>query len=119
MSAEEAEDGAREGEDETATGSHGAGGEERKGLNAMQSFIAERELDEQRVVEAEAKVAELTRRMDEEERVTNARLAAVEVNREDVEVLKREFNLDDKAAERRIRECGGDALKAIHVLLEE
>lgn len=44
-------------------------------------------------------------------------LAAVKVNKEDIDVIASEFEMDKKAAERRLRENGGDLEKALHALL--
>jgi len=87
--------------------------------NQMKRFVAERELEELRVETAMATVVEVGRQRDEKEKAEADRLAAVEVSKEDVGVLMREFGLEEKTAERRIRECGGDAVKAIQALLEE
>ena len=44
-------------------------------------------------------------------------LAAVKINKEDVDVIANEFEMDKKAAERRLRENGGDLEKALQSLL--
>lgn len=44
-------------------------------------------------------------------------LAAVKVTKEDIDVIALEFEMDKKAAERRLRECNGDLHAALKSLL--
>lgn len=44
-------------------------------------------------------------------------LASVKISKEDVEVLAEQVEVDAKAAERRLRECGGDLGKALRSFL--
>lgn len=44
-------------------------------------------------------------------------LAAVKVSKEDVQVIVTEFEIDDRKAERRLRECGGDLGAALKSFL--
>jgi hypothetical protein len=52
----------------------------------------------------------------EAQRQREKELAAVKIVKEDVDVIALEFEMDKKAAERRLRECNGilhDALKSL------
>ena len=44
-------------------------------------------------------------------------LAAVKISKEDVEVIALELELDKKASERRLRECGGSLHEALKLVL--
>jgi NACalpha-BTF3-like transcription factor len=46
-------------------------------------------------------------------------LASVKISKEDVEVLAEQVEVDAKAAERRLRECGGDLGKALRSFLPQ
>lgn len=46
-------------------------------------------------------------------------LAAVSVKDEDVALLQKEFDLEKNAADRALREAGGDAMKAISSLMQQ
>ena len=45
-------------------------------------------------------------------------LAAVKVAKEDIELIASEYEIDRKAAERRLRECRGDLRAALQSFLE-
>ncbi len=44
-------------------------------------------------------------------------LASVKISKDDVEVLAEQVEVDAKAAERRLRECGGDLARALRSYL--
>lgn len=54
----------------------------------------------------------------EARRARERELAAVKVAAADIELLAQEFEIDKRKAERRLRECKGDAKTAIESLLE-
>ncbi len=97
------------------------GAEQAAALGALTDAAAEREVgdggDQAAVRAAIEALASARRERAEAERARERALAAVKVRQEDVDVIAAEFELDKKAAERRLREAGGDARAAIDALL--
>ena len=96
-------------------------GEQGKALDTLTDRIPERELsNSQKVQEA---MARLIAEEEERAKALKARekeLAAVKLSDPaDVELVAAELELDKKAAERRLREHGGDVLAALRTFVHE
>lgn len=75
-------------------------------------------MDSREIQRAMAELAELEKQQQEARRQREKELAAVKVQQADVALIAKEFELDLKKAERRLRECGGDVRAALVALLE-
>ena len=74
-------------------------------------------MDKTRIQQAMARLAQAEQGRLEAQRAAERELAGVKVPKEAVEALASEFELDKKAAERRLRECKGDLRAAIESYL--
>ena len=77
-----------------------------------------RAADTSKIQHAMAALAAQQRASQESQRQRDRELAAVKVAQEDIELLVAEFELDKKAAERKLRENKGDAKATIEALLQ-
>lgn len=93
------------------------GREAAEALNKMTDKGPERQMDEGKVQQAMQALAEAQRASKDAERQRERELAAVKVAAADVEVLATELELDKKAAERSLREAGGDLRRALEAYL--
>eukprot|EP00887_Chlorella_sp_A99_P006470 scaffold3.g6470.t1 len=98
------------------------GAEEAAALDKVTDRVEEKEIkaqvDSSRVREAMAKLAETEKAAQEARRARERELAAVKVQQADVDLICREFELDKRRAETKLRECGGDVKAALTALLE-
>ena len=53
----------------------------------------------------------------EAQRQRERELATVKISKEDIDVVALAFEMDKKAAERKLRECGGSLLEALKACL--
>lgn len=86
---------------------------EARQLDSLTDHVSERELSGDRVKAALEKLASEGAAKAEEAAKREKALAAVKVADADVAVLAQELELDKKAADRRLREHGGDLKKAL------
>lgn len=77
-----------------------------------------RAADTSKISQAMAALAAQQHASLEAQRQRDRELAAVKVAQEDIELLVAEFELDKKAAERKLRENKGDAKLTIEALLQ-
>jgi NACalpha-BTF3-like transcription factor len=73
--------------------------------------------DTSKIAQAMTALAAQLAASQEAQRQRDRELAAVKVAQEDIELIVAEFELDKKAAERRLRENRGDAKATIEALL--
>ncbi|KXZ55289.1 hypothetical protein GPECTOR_3g425 [Gonium pectorale] len=74
-------------------------------------------MDESKVAKAMQQLFAAQKASKDAERQRERELAAVKVSKEDVDVLAAETETDKKAAERALREAGGDLRKALETYL--
>ncbi|KAL6767658.1 hypothetical protein ACKKBF_B36120 [Auxenochlorella protothecoides x Auxenochlorella symbiontica] len=90
--------------------------EQAKALDKVTDQVEEREVknvDQSKIQAAMAELAQQQRVKHEAARLREKTLSAVKIQASDVEVLVREFEVDKKAAELRLREHGGDVRAAL------
>ncbi|KAK2080094.1 hypothetical protein QBZ16_002490 [Prototheca wickerhamii] len=95
------------------------GNEQAKALDKMTDQVEEREMkkvDQSKVQAAMAELAQQEREKQEATRQRERELAAVKVESGDVELIAAEFEIEKKAAERHLREAGGDVKAALRSL---
>eukprot|EP00798_Chlamydomonas_sp_ICE-L_P001960 gene1960-33373_t len=84
-------------------------------LDKMTDVVPEeKQLDENRVKKAMVALASSQKADKEAARLKEKELAAVKVDKADIEVVALEFEMDKKLAERKLRECGGNLLVTLN-----
>mmetsp|Transcript_12102 Transcript_12102/g.34019 ORF Transcript_12102/g.34019 Transcript_12102/m.34019 type:complete len:105 (-) Transcript_12102:160-474(-) len=91
---------------------------EQRELDAITDHHEERELNQSKVQNAMRDIAESQKADKEAQQKREKELAAVKVNKADIDVIAKEFEIDSKKAERRLRECGGDLAQSLKSLLQ-
>mmetsp|Transcript_622 Transcript_622/g.2038 ORF Transcript_622/g.2038 Transcript_622/m.2038 type:complete len:117 (-) Transcript_622:960-1310(-) len=92
-----------------------------KELDSVTDFVEEKELsssNKDKVKEAMAALAETNSEKKAATALREKELAAVKIDQADVALLAAELELDNKAAERRLREAGGSAEAALKAFIE-
>jgi NACalpha-BTF3-like transcription factor len=86
-------------------------------LDSVTDHVVEKDGDEAKgkAALAELQAVESSQRAEKQQR--EKELAAVKVNKDDIEVLVKELDMDKKKAERALRENGGDLAKTIASLV--
>lgn len=87
--------------------------EQSKALDSITDRVEEKELDEEKLKREYRKIAEQDRKEQEEKRKREKELAKVKVNKEDVQAIVREMEVDSDVAERRLKEHNGDVVAAL------
>ena len=91
--------------------------DEAQALERMTDVVEEQELDAARAKEAAEAVAAAEAEEAEAHRARERELAAVNIDRSNLAVIADEFLVDKAVAERRLREHGGDVVKAMRSFL--
>ncbi|CAG9467825.1 unnamed protein product [Pedinophyceae sp. YPF-701] len=112
------EDGAAEGGQQEPQ-AQGSDAEQSKGLQHLTTAgnMKEREINTDNLQEVMIDAMKAQAAMQEKRRARERELAAVKVADADVAVVAREFDLDKKAADRALREHGGNLKEALAGLL--
>uniref|UniRef100_A0A061RYT3 Nascent polypeptide-associated complex subunit alpha-like UBA domain-containing protein n=1 Tax=Tetraselmis sp. GSL018 TaxID=582737 RepID=A0A061RYT3_9CHLO len=95
----------------------GVAAEESKALDAITDLHDEREINQSKVHSAMKDIADAQKADKQAQLRREKELAAVKIEKEDLEVIVKEFEIDSKTAERRLRECGGDLAASLNSLL--
>lgn len=91
--------------------------EQAKALDKMTDLVPEKQLDENRVKKAMVSLA-ASQRADKEAKLKREKeLAAVKVNKDDIDIVALEFEVDKKVAEKKLRECNGVLLDTLRAFL--
>ncbi|GMH45316.1 hypothetical protein BSKO_13273 [Bryopsis sp. KO-2023] len=93
------------------------GAAEAAALDKVTDLVPEKQLDEGKVREAMADMAAAQKANKEAQRKREKELAAVKVKRADIELICREFEIEDRLAERRLRECNANVVEALKSFL--
>eukprot|EP00877_Chromochloris_zofingiensis_P000086 jgi/Chrzof1/10078/Cz04g26090.t1 len=93
------------------------GAEQAKALDTITDNVPEKQLDENKVKQAMAALAASQKADKEAQRKREKELAAVKINKDDVDVIVAEIEVDKKLAERRLRECNGNLVDALKSFL--
>ncbi|GAX78789.1 hypothetical protein CEUSTIGMA_g6226.t1 [Chlamydomonas eustigma] len=91
--------------------------EQHKAMDSMTDLVPEKQLDEAKVQKAMTDLATSQRASKEAMQLREKELAAVKINKEEVDIITSEFEMDKKSAERRLREHGGNLHAALASLL--
>ena len=83
----------------------------------LQQEMKAKEDAQKNVQTATAKLAAAKKQADEEQRLRNKELEAVNVSKDDIEYLSRELKISTKEATLKLRENGGNLRKTIEVLV--
>eukprot|EP00884_Botryococcus_braunii_P012037 jgi/Botrbrau1/20834/Bobra.0156s0059.1 len=87
--------------------------EQSKALDKVTDHVEEKELDQAKVDKAMADLIQTQQAAKEAQRLRERELASVKIDVADVKTIASEFEIDAKAAERRLREHKGDVLAAL------
>lgn len=82
-------------------------------LDSLTDVVEDKQVDTAKVQAAMQALQASQKAQLEEQRQREKELAAVKVAEDDVALVAAEFELDKKAADRRLRECGGDVVAAL------
>lgn len=93
------------------------GAQAAKALDSVTDLVPEKQLDANRVKAAMEAMAAAQKADKEAQRRREKELAAVRIQGDHVDVIAGEFEVDKRAAERRLRECGGDVVAALKSFL--
>ncbi|KAL3157748.1 hypothetical protein ABBQ32_012172 [Trebouxia sp. C0010 RCD-2024] len=88
-----------------------------KALDQLTDHVEEKEMDANKVSTAMAGLIASQKADREAQRLRDKQLAAVKVNKEDVNIIAAEFELDTKTADRRLREHSGNLVEALQSFL--
>lgn len=88
-----------------------------KALDQLTDRVEEKELDANKVHTAMAGLLASQKADREAQRLRDKKLAAIKVNKEDVDTIAAEFELDTKTADRRLREHSGNLVEALQSFL--
>lgn len=88
-----------------------------KALDQLTDHVEEKELDANKVHTAMAGLIASQKADREAQRRRDTQLAAVKVNKADVDIIAAEFEVDSKTADRRLREHQGNLLEALQSFL--
>mmetsp|Transcript_7512 Transcript_7512/g.14256 ORF Transcript_7512/g.14256 Transcript_7512/m.14256 type:complete len:187 (+) Transcript_7512:99-659(+) len=97
----------------------GTGKDQSRAYNHLTSYVADREMDTNKVQDAMRKLAESSRQEAERQAERDRELAKVVIKPEDVQVIANQFELEKKKAERILREHDGDVVKALCFLVND
>lgn len=86
-------------------------------LDSLTDVVEDKQVDTVKVQNAMAALLASQKAHIEEQRQRERELASIKINNEDALLIATEFELDHKAAERRLRECKGDVLAALKSFL--
>ena len=108
-----------DGEDEDPEDAEDAQGNKRDGadVSKVTDFVEQKELDSARAQQAMAKLVQAQKVDSEAELARERELAAVSIEQADVDLIAKEMELDKAAAERALREAGGDVVAALNTLV--
>ncbi|KAK9795573.1 hypothetical protein WJX73_004433 [Symbiochloris irregularis] len=82
--------------------------EQAQALDKLTDKVEDKELDQGRVQKAMAELAESQQQQREAQRLRQKELAAVKLQKEDIELVAYECEIDKKAAEAQLRQHRGD-----------
>mmetsp|Transcript_14427 Transcript_14427/g.31230 ORF Transcript_14427/g.31230 Transcript_14427/m.31230 type:complete len:118 (+) Transcript_14427:74-427(+) len=91
--------------------------EQMKAMDKMTDMAPEKQLDESKVKQAMADLAASQKADKEAQRQREKELAAIKINKEDIDVVAAEFEIDKKVAERHLRERQGSLIETLKALL--
>mmetsp|Transcript_30399 Transcript_30399/g.78096 ORF Transcript_30399/g.78096 Transcript_30399/m.78096 type:complete len:111 (+) Transcript_30399:280-612(+) len=103
--------------DEPMEKKRGVAAEESKALDGLTDQHEEREINQAKIQNAMKDIADTQKAAKEAQAKREKELAAVTINKDDIGVISAEFEVDSKAAELRLRECGGDLKQTLKSFL--
>eukprot|EP01023_Acetabularia_acetabulum_P057634 TRINITY_DN6722_c0_g1_i2.p5 TRINITY_DN6722_c0_g1~~TRINITY_DN6722_c0_g1_i2.p5 ORF type:complete len:110 (-),score=29.22 TRINITY_DN6722_c0_g1_i2:383-712(-) len=90
-----------------------------KALDRITDVVQEKELDENKVQKAMKELAEAQKASKEAQRKRQRELAAVKIKKGDADIIAKEFEVDIKSAELKLREAAGDVRTAILTFINQ